>query len=482
MTALSLVMSLALATANAAPPIVANALIIESGDTNDWVRLLVGEPWKEQDTILRPVSLIKMKLNDIPAGASVTSATLFIYIEQSQPGGAVSVNAVTDDSWSYLLNTSDQLFNWPVDHTIASYATGQTGWRKFDVTAEVQQNLAAADRVLSIKIGDAASDYRERIASPAAHDFGFRPYLKVDLLSPVSTPSPDLTLGSSDIRLSDATPGVNQLVQVTATVRNVGSDPAQNVQVRLYDGDPQNGGVAVGGVQTIASIAPTGGTGTASFTWLAAPGSHALTIVVDPAKAIAELDESNNVVALDVSVQQSYVSYFEGFETRQVSDAGTGVWEGLQSGFGGWTADADVPFDANIDLSRQWRIVGTRTEAYEGHGALQLYLDGRSDDGTIWVERSFPVDPNTTVNVDLSFAFGKTLDAATHPVYSIGFSDPEVEEDFTWLTLGNGWQVHHVLRSLATGSNTRLWVAVGLTVTWEIEVVHYLDRIAVSVQ
>src|SRR5699024_7011926 len=113
---------------------------------------------------------------------------------------------------------------------------------------------------------------------------------------------------------------------------------------------------------------------------------------------------------------------------------------------------------------------------------LRLYFDGRSDDGTIWVERWFPVDPNTTANVDLSFAFGKTLDAATSPVYCIGLSDPEVEEDFTLLSLGNGWQLHNVHRSVATGSSTRLWVAVGLTVTWETEVVHYLDRIAVSVQ
>lgn len=482
MTALSFFASIALATAGSGPGVAPDSLIIESSDTTDWVRMLADYNWKNQDTILRPVSLIKLKLSDIPVGTTVSAATFYIYVEQSQIGGTVSVNAVTDDTWGYLSNTPFELYNWPIDHVIASYTTGATGWRKFDVTAEVQQSLPALDRVLSIKLGDITSDYQERIAGPAAHDFSRRPYLKIEYLPSTVAQPPDLTLGSSDIRPSDWTPSPSQLLTVAATVRNIGPQPAQNVQVRLYDGDPQNGGVAIGGVQTVPLIAPAGGTGVANFAWAAQPGSHALHAVVDPLNAIPELDETNNRAASDVSVQSSYASYFEGAETRQVSDAGSVVWQGLQSGFGGWTADADVPFDPNIDLCRQWHIVGTRTEAYEGHGSLQLYFDGRSDDGTIWVERWFPVDPNTTINVDLSFAFGKTSNQATSPVYAIGFADPEVEEDFTRLTLGSGWQIYNAHKTLATGANSRLWVAVGLTVTWESEVVHYLDRITLSVQ
>ena len=67
-------------------------------------------------------------------------------------------------------------------------------------------------------------------------------------------------------------------------------------------------------------------------------------------------------------------------------------------------------------------------------------------------------------------------------MYYIGSADPEVEEDFTRLGLVGGWQVYNANRTLSTGSNTRLWIAVGLTVTWETEVYHYLDAITVKVQ
>jgi hypothetical protein len=472
--------SLVAVLAALARPSAADTLIIDSSDTTDWVRLLADYAWKNQDTILRPVALLKTKLNDIPAGAVVTKAELHFYVERTQLGGTVSVNYVKDDAWSFLLKTPSELYNWPIDHTIASYGTGLIGWRKFDVTAEVLQNLSASDRVLSIKIGDITSDYQEQIAGPASPAFDRRPFLKIDFNPSLVVTPPDLTLGGSEIRPSDPTPTSGQIQQIVAKIYNYGPRTASNVPVRLYDGDPKSGGIAIGAQQTIASIPPAGGTGTASFPWSASPGLHALFVVADPGGVIPEIDETNNQAFAEVAVQKSYDSYFEGVESQQIADAGTVVWQGLQAGLGRWSTDADVPFDPNIGLCRQWQIASTRTEAYEGDASLFLYLDGRSDDGTIWVERWFPVDPNTTVQVDLSFAFGKGLDAATSPVYAIGLSDPEVEEDFTRLTLGNGWQVHNVHQAVATGSSNRIWVAVGLTVTWETEVFHYLDSISVS--
>ena len=80
-------------------------LIIDSGDATDWVRLLADYAWKDQDTILRPVSLLRMRLNDIPPGTLVAKAQLFFYVEQTQLGGTVSVNDVEDDGWSFLGNT-----------------------------------------------------------------------------------------------------------------------------------------------------------------------------------------------------------------------------------------------------------------------------------------------------------------------------------------------------------------------------------------
>ncbi len=143
---------------------------------------------------------------------------------------------------------------------------------------------------------------------------------------------------------------------------------------------------------------------------------------------------------------------------------------------------ADVPHDPNISLARQWQIAPVSTEAYSGHKSLFLYLDGGSDDGTIWIERAIPAPPQSDLTADLRFACGKEFDYATTPVYYLGLSDPEVEADFATLPLRNGWQVYNASVPISTGDRTQLWVAVGLAVSWEIQVYHYLDDVEVTLR
>lgn len=57
-------------------------------------------------------------------------------------------------------------------------------------------------------------------------------------------------------------------VKLTATVKNTGDAPAENIRVQFYDGDPAGLGKPMGDPVTIASL-PRGGTATAMFTWTA---------------------------------------------------------------------------------------------------------------------------------------------------------------------------------------------------------------------
>ena len=465
-------------------PALADAVIIDSSDTVDWVRVMAGYHWKDQDTILRPNALLKFDLGDIPAGAVITAAGLHFYTEKSRPGATVAIGHVADHSWSFLTTDPEALYKWPVAQTIFRYPTGSTGWRKVDVTKYVQEELNLKSRLLSLKWTDELAGFpQERIVSPSSRDSDKRPYLRVEYQSllPV-VPRPDLTLGPADIRLSDPTPAPKRKVQVTATIRNNGAGDAENVQIRLFDGNPDEGGFPVSLPQKIALIPAGGGTGETTFRWPASPGNHRLYVVVDPANTVPELDEANNRGLTEVVVSGDYTKYREGFETVSVAGSGTLSWSGLETPLGPWGADGDLPFDSNIGLSRQWHVRGTRTEAYEGHNSLFFYLDGRSDDGTIWVERWIPVDPDTNLTVDLSFAFGLETNLATVPVYYIGFADPEVEDDFKVLPVEDGWHVHKASQAVFTGEHTRLWIAVGLTVSWEIEVYHYLDSIDITVR
>jgi len=201
--------------------------------------------------------------------------------------------------------------------------------------------------------------------------------------------------------------------------------------------------------------------------------------MVDPRQLVEELDEANNADFSLFDARSDYAHYAEGFENELPAEGGTVAWAGAAGRLAAWVADADVPYDPNISLARQWQITPVSTEAYSGHKSLLLYLDGRSDDGTIWIERAIPVPPQTNLTADLRFAFGKELDIATAPVYYLGLSDPEVEADFDTLELRDGWQVYNASAPISTGDRTLLWVAVGLTVSWETEVYHYLDDVEV---
>ena len=329
----------------------ASGQIVHSSDTVDWARMLAGYHWKDQDTMLNPVALVKFDLGDVELYSATFQATLNFYVEKSPDNGTVSVYYVAEDSWSFNGSTAAELFNWPTDHLIQSYGTGQTGWRSIDITSEVAAELPSTNPMLTVKFGDVFSDSRERIASPSAHRFDRRPYIRINAISVVPGQA-DLTLGGSDIQVSDPTPAPDSLITVAVTARNFGTFAAQAVLVRLYD----------------------------------------------------------------------------------------------------------------------------------GHHSLFMAFDGRSDDGTIWIERSLPVDAESSIVVDLSWAFGVESNLATAPVYYIGFNDPEAEDDFTWLPLHDGWYLHRVREAMNTGKHTRLWVAVGFTVAWETPVEHYLDAVTISIE
>lgn len=115
------------------------------------------------------------------------------------------------------------------------------------------------------------------------------PYSTALALQALARVKPDLTLAAADIAVTPPIPTVGEGVTITATVRNAGLDTAAGVTVRLTD----NGAIVA--EQTISAINP-GGTAQISFTIPAITpyGDHSLSIVIDPASAIDEMNEANN--------------------------------------------------------------------------------------------------------------------------------------------------------------------------------------------
>jgi hypothetical protein len=187
-------------------------------------------------------------------------------------------------------------------------ADAQSGY-----TADGLIRVVVARTALATKPGDTLSSFliRVRIRGGAAD---LTPDNAPNTLAPTgqyvvkgnencTVPQPDLALGSGDLALSGLKGAGNQQV-IAAVVHNAGSAAVSNVKVRFaVDGVP------VGNEQTLGQIVP-GGTGRTTVVWdtHGQNGTHTITVTADPANAIVEKDESNNVGARSAVVQGSKVA------------------------------------------------------------------------------------------------------------------------------------------------------------------------------
>jgi len=65
-----------------------------------------------------------------------------------------------------------------------------------------------------------------------------------------------------------------------------------------------------------------------------------------------------------------------------------GFADGFEGGFTGWSRASDVPQDPNnLKNPVAWMITRSTERAVAGSASLRYYLDGRQDDGTIWIVR-----------------------------------------------------------------------------------------------
>ncbi|MFH1068109.1 MAG: CARDB domain-containing protein [Candidatus Glassbacteria bacterium] len=128
-------------------------------------------------------------------------------------------------------------------------------------------------------------------------------------------------LEDTNILFSDDRPADGDKIKISALVANHGDTPAENVQVRFYDGDPARGGVPIGQEAVIERIEP-GRAATAEVEWVAVQrhlGSaggfsisrnerltgyvfNTIYAVVDPDGRVAETDESDNATTREVVV------------------------------------------------------------------------------------------------------------------------------------------------------------------------------------
>jgi hypothetical protein len=162
--------------------------------------------------------------------------------------------------------------------------------------------------------------------------------------------------------------------------------------------------------------------------------------------------------------------------------------ESFEEDLGGWTEDADVPPDPNNpghDVA--WDISRVTSLAYSGQYSVEIYIDGKQDDGTVWIEKRLFVKNSSRIQVEVSFQFHseqESFNVIAGVCAFVGNSDPAVEADFTVLGPANevaGWKKYTHTATLTTGSTGEVWVALGITVRWETEMTYHIDDVKVEI-
>lgn len=157
----------------------------------------------------------------------------------------------------------------------------------------------------------------------------------------------------------------------------------------------------------------------------------------------------------------------------------TTYWESFEQSFGGWEPRSD-------GLTPRWAVTRSPNRPYHGLWGLRYDVDGSRDDGTVWVQRRFPVAP-TARTVELRFWMWSDQEAIAGNWRVVGFIggfDPRSEFDFTEIGQTNRWKGWHefVYRvPLPANHSTVVTVAFGLSVLWEVFRTDYVDLATVTI-
>jgi uncharacterized repeat protein (TIGR01451 family) len=113
---------------------------------------------------------------------------------------------------------------------------------------------------------------------------------------------PNLALFAGNVRFEPASPKAGDIVTITVTVLNDGTQPAENVLVRLID--VTDGASEPIGDRTITGTIPVDESGVISITFdtTGKTGTRQIQVTVDPDSAIEETDEEDNQVVKPMTV------------------------------------------------------------------------------------------------------------------------------------------------------------------------------------
>jgi len=90
---------------------------------------------------------------------------------------------------------------------------------------------------------------------------------------------------------------------------------------------------------------------------------------------------------------------------------------------------------------------------------MELFIDGKQDDGTIWLERKISVKTDAQIRVSISFwlySEQESFNTIAAVVTYTGIAKPQIEDDFAIVGFANeaaGWKNYAYTANLSTDSD-----------------------------
>lgn len=163
------------------------------------------------------------------------------------------------------------------------------------------------------------------------------------------------------------------------------------------------------------------------------------------------------------------------------------VRQGFEVGWEGWQKGSDVPQDPHTNRPVEWSIELSTKEFKEGYGSARFFLDGRQDDGTIWLAKVLSVPKGRPLIVNLSFYLWSPEQSDNIRAYVVAYAGalmPGEEAEFTHREPADktkGWRRYQFTIPVAS-TEGELWVALGISVAWETLLEYFVDDVRVEVR
>jgi hypothetical protein len=166
----------------------------------------------------------------------------------------------------------------------------------------------------------------------------------------------------------------------------------------------------------------------------------------------------------------------------------TTFFDDFENHFGNWTIGSQVPEDPNNPgHSVEWLVERSSNQSFSGKNSVLFWIDGRQDDGTIWITRKLTLEPNSEKSVNISFQLWSGEESFNTLAAVVGYIDenkPQAENDFQVVGAANqvsGWKAYSLSNEIVTNNTGEVYVALGISVRWETELIYFADSVEIKI-